>query len=360
MTKILYTINFLTNGGPTRVLENIIKGLNSNEFDIYILTLINENDKEIVDKLTKKGIKIISLNYDKSLKEIIKHKKDIINKINEINPNVIHTHGIVSTIILYNNKISAKKITTIHNSIFEDYKYTYGKWKGTIYAYIHILALKKFDEVICCSKTSYEVLKKHVKRAKYIRNGIDIENKKNDENIRAKIRKDLDIRDDAIVYVYGGVINSRKRVTELVELFNGELSNNEYLIIVGDGVLREEAENAKKNNNIIFTGFKTNIIDYFQASDIYVSYSSSEGFSISVIEALECGLLLFLSDIPSHKECFEIDNNYYLGETFNKEDLIEKKEKIIKNIIYNRDKIKEFKYKYLSSKAMSSQYKKYY
>ena len=360
MTKILYTINFLTNGGPTRVLENIIKGLNSNEFDIYILTLINENNKEIVDKLTKKGIKIISLNYTKSLKEIMKNRNNIINKINEINPDIIHTHGIVSTIILYSNKINAKRITTVHNSIFEDYKHTYGKFRGIVYAYIHIFALKKFDEVICCSKTSYEVLKKYVKKAKYIRNGIDIENKKDDIDTRKKVRKELKIKNDAIVYIYGGVINSRKRVIELVEFFNSTLTNNEYLIIVGDGELKNEAENVKKNNNIIFTGFKTNIIDYFQASDIYVSYSSSEGFSISVIEALECELLLFLSDIPSHKECFEIDSNYYLGEIFNKENFAQKKDEITKNVTYNKDYIKEFKYKYLSSEAMANQYIKYY
>lgn len=360
MLKILYTINFLTNGGPTRVLQNIINGLNSDKFEIYILTLINENDKEIVYKLSKKGIKIISLDYNKSLKQIIKNKNNIISKINEINPDIIHTHGIVSTMIVNSDKIKSKKITTIHNSIFEDYKYTYGRMKGIIYAYVHILALKKFDEVICCSKTSYEVLKKYIKNAKYIRNGIDIEENISDTNIRANIRKELGIKDNDIIYIYGGVINSRKRVVELVELFNNTLTSNEYLVIVGDGELKSEAENVKKNSNIIFTGFKTNIIDYFKSSDIYVSNSSSEGFSISVIEALECGLLLFISDIPSHRECFEIDNNYYLGETFNTKDFAEKKQKITKNNIGDKDKIKEFKNKYLSSKVMSDQYKKYY
>ena len=58
--------------------------------------------------------------------------------------------------------------------------------------------------------------------------------------------------------------------------------------------------------------------------------------------------MLFLSDIPSHKECFEIDSNYYLGEIFNKENFAEKKDEITKNVTYNKDYIKEFKYKYLS------------
>lgn len=51
MKKILYTINFLTNGGPTRVLQNIIKNLDKNKYDIYVMTLIDENSKDIVQAL---------------------------------------------------------------------------------------------------------------------------------------------------------------------------------------------------------------------------------------------------------------------------------------------------------------------
>lgn len=45
MIKIIYTINFLTNGGPTRVLENLIKNLDKNYYEIIVITLINENEK---------------------------------------------------------------------------------------------------------------------------------------------------------------------------------------------------------------------------------------------------------------------------------------------------------------------------
>ena len=359
MKKILYTINFLTNGGPTRVLQNLLKELDLGKYDIYVLTIIDANDKKIVKELKEKGIKIIEFKFNKSLKEILKNKKKIINKILEVAPDIIHTHGIVTTVLINDKKVKAKKITTVHNSIFEDYKYTYGKIKGMIFAYIHIINLKKFDNVICCSKTSYDAIKKYLNNVSYIRNGIDIQGKFN-ENARKDLRRELNIEENAIVYIYGGVINSRKRVVELVELFNNELSNDEYLIIVGDGNLKNVAELARKNNNIFFTGFKKNIIDYFKAADVYVSYSSSEGFSISVIEALECGLLLLLSDIPSHKECFEIDTNYYLGEYFNESNFINKKNKIYINQILDKKSRMEFKTKYLSAKTMTCQYEKYY
>ena len=225
---------------------------------------------------------------------------------------------------------------------------------------MHIYCLKKFDEVICCSRTSYDVLKNKLKNTSYIRNGIDIENKNNSNLIRNKIRKELNISDNDIVYIYGGVINERKRVVELVKMFSETLRENEYLLIVGDG---PQMANAKisSNEKVIFTGFKDNIIDYFQASDIYVSNSASEGFSISLIEGLNCGLLCLLSDISSHKECFEIDQNYYIGECFNKENFLEKKEKVSKRINnINREYLSEFQKKYLSASSMTLQYEKYY
>ena len=40
--------------------------------------------------------------------------------------------------------------------------------------------------------------------------------------------------------------------------------------------------------------------------------------SISIIEALENGLHLFLSKIPSHLEIFKISEECYLGEYFEK------------------------------------------
>ena len=360
MIDILYTINFLNNGGPTRVLQNIVKKLDKSKYNIIILTLINQNNQEIVESLRKDGIKIIEMNYEKKMITVLKESRKIIDIINEINPQIIHTHGIVSTIIVSSSKIKAKKITTIHNNIFEDYKYTYGSGKGRIYAMMHIYCLRKFDEIICCSKTSYNILKNKLKRTSFIRNGIDVDQNNDVGNIKQQIRKELNIDENAIVYVYGGVINERKRVVELVKIFSNVLKENERLLIVGDGPKIEEAQ-MYSNEKVIFVGFKNNIIEYFQASDIYISNSASEGFSISVIEALSCKLLCLLSDIPSHKECFEIDKDYYIGEYFNEADFINKRECILRKIKeIDREKLIEFQEKYLSADSMTSQYDKYY
>ena len=72
------------------------------------------------------------------------------------------------------------------------------------------------------------------------------------------------------------------------------------------------------DDNIIHYGFTDNPYAFMRIADIYMSASLAEGFSIAVLEAMDNGLTLFLSDIPSHLEVFEenSDAGPYLGETF--------------------------------------------
>ena len=358
--KILYTINYLNNGGPTKVLQNQIFALNKEKFDIYLLTIIDLNDKIIENELKEYGVKIIKFKMRKKIEDIFLYKKKIIDIVKEIMPDIIHTHGIVTTIILASNRIKCKKVTTIHDNIYEDYKSTYGKINGMLIAEIHILKLKKFDYVFCCSKTSCDVIKNRFKKITYIRNGIDVNVPSKEDRIliRNKIRKDLGIGKSDTVFCYCGVLKNIKRVKELVELFNSNLNKDEYLLIIGDGPEFYDIKSSIKNKNIIMLGFKKNVIDYYVASDIYTSNSFSEGFSISIIEALSCNLLLLLSEIPSHKECFSIDQTQYIGEYFNKDNFVNKKEKISSEI--GKSGVRLFYEKNLSANSMMERYEEFY
>ena len=61
--------------------------------------------------------------------------------------------------------------------------------------------------------------------------------------------------------------------------------------------LKNTKERLKGFNNILFVGYTNQIAPYLQASDAYISTSLSEGFHLSVYEALACGLPVILSDL---------------------------------------------------------------
>jgi glycosyltransferase involved in cell wall biosynthesis len=79
-------------------------------------------------------------------------------------------------------------------------------------------------------------------------------------------------------------------------------------LVVGVGPLTEEfkrlARERQIENYVLFTGYvpNTELPEYLVASDIYVSPSLSDGTSVSLLEAMGCGLPTIVTDVPANKE----------------------------------------------------------
>lgn len=356
MINILYTISAIRDTGPNRVLENILKRLDRNKFKVYLLSYLDNDNEELIKKIENMGIYVICLNLKKKLDIVTIGTKLLNDVIIKYRIKFVHSNGILPDIS--NAKSNANiKFTTIHDNMFEDYILTFGRIKGRIIIKWHMHYLNMMNKCFCCSKTSYDILKKYLSNTKYIRNGIDIE--KVNPKIRNDIRDQYGILESDVVYLYAGKISKLKRVKELIELFNNSLGDDEYLFIIGEK--SKILESRSTNKHIIFLDFKKNILEYFLAADVYASFSSSEGFSISIIEALANNLLILVSDIDSHKECFDIDNNIYIGEYFNENNFNEKKDKIKEYLGSGLPVITEkFQNRYLSGKIMTNKYENEY
>jgi glycosyltransferase involved in cell wall biosynthesis len=73
--------------------------------------------------------------------------------------------------------------------------------------------------------------------------------------------------------------------------------------------------------------------DYYQASDLYISASYSDGSSVSLMEVLASGLPVLVSDIPGNQEWINQAENGYLFETGS----VEKLTNAILNIVKNKN-----------------------
>ena len=355
MKKILYVITSIKITGPNTVLNNLLSGIDKSKYEPYVLGLFKGDEKEI-KKINDMGIKCIELGLKNKLDLIINGRKKIKKEINSIRPDVIHSHCILPDYLVFKEKVN--KITTIHSVLYEDYKYAFGNIKGKLLYYFHLHCLKGFDKIVCCSKSSYDALKNIIKNNIYfVRNGVNV----NNDPIDVNMRKELNISNDSIVYIYTGGFNYRKNVTNLIKIMKDNLNSEEHLILIGRGPCEEEMKKLS-SNNIHILGYKRNVNGYLKESNVYVSYSKSEGLSMSAIEALGNNLFLLLSDIDSHKEFFNIDKNIYVGEYFNKDNFSEKIDIIRKKVKNKQDdkNIADFQKKYLSDISMSKGYEKYY
>ena len=268
---------------------------------------------------------------------------------------IVHGHGFIPDVMNARLGKKFKTISTAHNIMFEDYLMNYGRIKGSIYCYIHLWAMRRLDQVVCCSKAVYDVMKKSLPGCQYIENGIE------DFSYSCQVsRSDLHIPEDAILFLYAGYLIRRKRVPYLVKNFVKCHGPKEYLLILGTGEDQSLCRTLA-DDHVIFAGFQPNPYQYMAISDIYTSASSSEGFSISVLEAMHCGLGLFLSDIPSHREIIEGACGLYVGELFSENNFVEKYVTLIQSISkIDKGLIRAYQGKKLSAKAMMDQYMKIY
>ena len=349
MIRIAYVINYIVKNGPSSVVLNIINNLDREKYDVSLITLFSGNDPEVVAHLKDTGVSVYECATLSRMKCLLGQCKEFDDTVRSSQFDILHTHGLIPDAISSQLNVPAKKITTIHNNMYEDYLDSYGWVKSRIFIALHLNALKKLDECVCCSESVYKVMKRKLNNTTFIRNGIE------PVHARAVVtREELNIPDDARVFLYAGVLNSGKNIVWLIKNFVQYHNENEYLLVLGKGDKEAECKE-KTDSHVQMLGFQPDPIAYMNISDVYTSASKSEGFSISVLEALSCGLGLFLSDIPSHSEVVSMGKNVYLGETFNAKNFKEQLDSLRKSKL-SREKIAKLQKSEFSAKGMTLQY----
>lgn len=360
MRKVGYIVSTLENSGPVNIMYNIIKYLDKRLFNVYIYTLSEEKEKSRLEEFKKIGCCIKKI--DISNIEIFFGNLDKVEKIiGEDKVEVIHSHCLRSNIILSKLKIKVKKICTIHANIKKDYEFQFGKLKGFILEKIYLNTLKKIKYKICCSKSVYNVIDKLTKeKLDYIINGVDLE-KFEIKKTKKESRKILNMDESKKIFISVGSLCPRKDAFFIAKNIEGLKLDNYNLIFLGEGIQRKQIEELN-NEKIVLAGKVSNVQEYLNAADFYISASNSEGMPNSVLEASALKLPLILSNIEPHLEIYEL--NQFCGEVFNKNLNLDFQNKIEKVLSEDYDKLSQASYevveKYLNAKNMSNLYSKYY
>ena len=139
-------------------------------------------------------------------------------------------------------------------------------------------------------------------KVKILHNAIPYEDFIFNQDIRNKMRKDLNI-EDKLVIGHIGRFDEQKNHKFLVDIFEKikEENKNAILLLVGKGNLENEikkqVEELNLNDSVIFLGIRKDIPQLLMAMDIFVFPSLYEGMPNTVIEAQATGLKCIISDI---------------------------------------------------------------
>lgn len=132
------------------------------------------------------------------------------------------------------------------------------------------------------------------------------------ENDRIRIRQSYEIPSHAFIFLFVGRLVPHKGIGELIAVFNNIKNNNAILLIVGDGEMRPQIEDAVRlNNKIKYAGriSGSELIEIYFSSDVFVLPSHFEPWGLVINEAMALGKPVIVSnrvgcidDLVSHGE----------------------------------------------------------
>jgi glycosyltransferase involved in cell wall biosynthesis len=309
--RVVYLVSTLRRAGPTSQLLNIVRHLDSRQFEPTIVTLSPEPAESMRDAFDAVGLPVRTLALSRLQGAIHRGWRRDIGRLLGApldNRMVLHSQGIRGDVIASRRLAGLPRVATARNYPSDEYPMKFGLLAGRWMARTHFRAFRAHPCVVACSSTLSEQLREHGIVATVIRNGVDTTVfRPAMAPERARLREQLGIPPAARVGVSIGALSTRKDPVVIVRAMKSIEDPDLVLVFVGAGELEAECRReAGGDPRIRFVGQATNVASYMRAASFLVSASRSEGLPNSVLEALACGLGVVLSDIGPHRELLRL------------------------------------------------------
>ena len=317
----------LNTGGIQKYILQLSQSSLLNQYTHQVLCTIISIDN-YKDEYEKNHISIQHLPFTYSPKHNIPHKLDKLFRYlfsrlyffriwyylirSEIDIVHTHIHSQIISQILATVLSSRRIIWTIHG------EYSLGKITIWIIRILNSILPSKKIKIIADSKSALQHTLPYTQRNPDLDNiiptGIDLEPYLQKKD-KSPIRKKFNIKEDTILIGSTGRIVWQKGYDQLISLlenydFGGRIF---HILIAGDGSLRnkyiEEIESRHLEDRITFIGNINNIPEFLSNLDIYIQPSVTEGFPLSVLEAMASGLPVISSDAGGLKEMIHNKEN---------------------------------------------------
>lgn len=306
--KNYYVTHFLprwANGGMERVVIDIIKNSNKNNFS-YSIVVGNYEEDFAKEELAEMGVNLYALNHfgkysfvdvTRRLMIYLRHNKC----------DIIHIH-INNSIGLFLAKIA--KINGIRTVVVHSHNSAFGEGNLFLKKIIRKISLLFFSEtpdlLFACSRDAAKwTYGKRTNECSVIYNGVDASKFVFNETYRKQLRK-IYCLDGKYVIGHVGHFNYQKNQSFIIDLIDGLRTQipNVHILLIGTGEKRSEIEKRiiKEKIETIVTIIDPveDIYKYYSMMDLFVMPSNFEGFGIVVVEAQFNGLRVIASDKVPH------------------------------------------------------------
>lgn len=271
-------------------------------------------DKKLDKSLINKGVKVFDLPFNRSPLSVgnIKSFRKLIQIQKENEYDIVHVHTPIASIFGRLLKVRFNNLKTIYTA--HGYHFLKGgsKLGWIIYYPIEKFMAKFTDVTININNEDYQITKNKLKpkNTYYLKGvGIDLTKyKKLNENEKARKRLELGLKDDDFVVIMIAELNENKNQIQLIKAI--EILKDRYknikALCVGEGdklsELIQEIKTRNLENNIKFLGFRSDVNELINISDIGVLLSYREGLPRNIMELMANGKKIIATDIRGNKD----------------------------------------------------------
>ena len=294
-TKIAFIITKLDLGGAQKSVLYTARHIGDN-FEPFLLC----GEGGTLEKYAKDHIKnfyiIPSLvRQINPIKDFLAFK-EIIKKLKEINPQIVHTNCPKAGIL---GRIAAKLFTkakvvhTTHGFVFYDGQNVLKKY---FYIFIERFAALFADYMIFVSNKDLQTALKYKittpQKARLIRAGVTPKAKESLRFNKAKLFEELGIKENTKIILQTANLKPEKNPLESIKIANLVCKKmpNTVFLYTGEGPLKEKAENLIKKleleNNFKLIGERDDIPHLLSIANVFLLTSVREGLPMALLEAL--------------------------------------------------------------------------
>ena len=275
-------------GGPAVLIDGLIRGLPSKEFEHHLITGQCEDNEIDYLEAHPELRNLVEIHSFESMKRSLLPIKDIsvllqtIRTLRNLKPNIVHTHtskaGVIGRLAARIASPKSQIIHTFHGHLLYGY---FSPFKVSVVVVIE-KAMARFSNVLVAvtSQIKKDLISKGVGKAncwEVIHPGVNPVEKQRSTVANKK----------HLVWIgrFTAIKNPYLALKIMRELKKKDSTIN--LTMVGDGELFGEiSQKAKEENlNIVFTGWQTDIYPYLHTADALLISSKNEGLPLVMLEA---------------------------------------------------------------------------
>ena len=303
--KVVHIVPMLSPGGAERVAVHIVRGLNRERYEPVVVSFTGRLECDLDCLLEEAGVEVRYLGKRPGFDYRMYSRLHPV--LRECQPDIVHTHlhvlryALPSLLLLQR----ASLLHTVHNLAEREIEPT-ARWIQR-YALNHgVLPVAVAEEVARSLRRLYGI-----QQCRVISNGIPTDCYASPKTPRSEWRARQGFSDDDVLFVCVARFAPQKNHVLLLKAFaQGPASDPKaHLVLVGEGVLREQLEEQAKNlgltSQVHFLGLRTDIPDVLSAMDVFVLSSDWEGNPLSVMEAMASGLPIVSTAAGGVPDLFE-------------------------------------------------------